>query len=67
MEIIGFDDTDVAGIYLPGITSVSQPAVDIGLTAFGLLHEKMSDLNSTPKKVILPHSIVYRETAKEPK
>ena len=67
MEIIGFDNTDVAGVFLPGITSVAQPTFDIGVTAFGLLHEKMLDLNSTPKRVTLPHTIVYRDTAKEPK
>lgn len=65
MEIIGFDDTDLAGAYLPGITSVAQPGADIGLAAFSLLQEKMEDLNSMPKKVILPHTIVYRETAGE--
>ena len=66
MEIIGFDDTDLAAVYLPGITSVSQPAGDIGRTAFTLLYEKMGDLNSTPKKVTLPHRIVYRQTARKP-
>ncbi len=64
VDVIGFDDTEIAANYLPSITSVSHPAYDIGTTAVDLLMEKIKDLNATAKKVTLPHSIHFRDTTR---
>lgn len=62
VDIIGFDDTSIASMYLPSISSVSQPRTDIGTTAVDLLMEKIQDIHSTVKRVTLPHSIILRES-----
>ncbi|MCH4193512.1 MAG: LacI family transcriptional regulator [Butyrivibrio sp.] len=62
VDVIGFDDIDIAGSYLPALSSVAQPCFDMGTTSFDLLLEKINQISSTPKKVILPHRLVLRDT-----
>ena len=64
IDIIGFDNIDISQMYTPSISSVSQPCYDIGITATDLLMEKIKDLDSTVKKVILPHRLILRQTTK---
>lgn len=62
VDIIGFDDTELAQNYMPSISSVSQPAFDMGITAVELLIERIKDQNRTPKRVTMPHQLVLRNT-----
>ena len=62
VDVIGFDDIDIAGNYLPALSSVAQPCFEMGTTSFDLLLEKINQISSTPKKVILPHRLVLRDT-----
>ena len=62
IDIIGFDNTTLAEVYTPSISSVSQPCFDIGTTAVDLLMEKVRDITKKKKKVILPHDLIVRET-----
>ena len=62
IDVIGFDDIDMSRNYLPAISSVAQPCFDIGTTAFDLLQEKINDIKSTPKRVLLPHRLMLRQT-----
>lgn len=64
IDVIGFDDVDISQMYTPSITSVSQPCYDIGITATDLLMEKIKNIDSTIKKVILPHQLILRQTTK---
>jgi LacI family transcriptional regulator len=43
LALVGFDDTDWAGIFSPPLTVVAQPVAKLGQTAAELLHRLMGD------------------------
>ncbi|MGE6538861.1 LacI family DNA-binding transcriptional regulator [Bacillus luti] len=60
ITIIGCDDQDVADIL--GITTISYSSKNVGVKAFELLHEKISDEQIDVKHVELLPELVQRET-----
>ncbi len=63
IEVIGFDDVPLAQLTSPQLTTVHQPIVEKGATAARLLVEALGE-NSPPKKVLLPTSLVLRESTR---
>ena len=63
IDVIGFDNTITSRIYLPGITTVAQPCYDIGCRTMKLLLENMSGEQKHRGHVILPHSLISRQSA----
>lgn len=62
IEVIGFDNTDVAYMVEPPLTTVSQPQTEMGKHAFLLLLEKLG--GNEPENVILPHKLIIRKSAR---
>ncbi|PKM52662.1 MAG: LacI family transcriptional regulator [Firmicutes bacterium HGW-Firmicutes-7] len=62
IEIIGFDNASIASLYEPSISTVAQPRYDLGTTSVELVIEKINNLHSVNKKIILPHEILFRES-----
>ncbi len=62
LSIIGFDNTSITGMFLPGITSVAQPRAEMGKAAVELLMARMENIKQPPQKRFLPHSLVVRES-----
>lgn len=62
VDVIGFDNASIATMFIPSITSVSQPRFELGSTSFDLLLEKIQEINAISKTIILPHSLVVRES-----
>jgi len=46
LSVIGFDDIQMAGLFRPGLTTVRQPAYDMGRVAMSLLQERMAGTSS---------------------
>jgi LacI family repressor for deo operon, udp, cdd, tsx, nupC, and nupG len=65
IDIIGFDDTSIAKMYQPAITTVTQPRFKIGEVAMSLLLEKINDLHLTTEFVTLPHELVVRDSTRK--
>lgn len=65
VEVMGFDNTSITRMYMPTISSIAQPRYEIGVVAVDLLKEKIENLDSINKSVILPHAILYRDSAKK--
>ncbi|MHB1485450.1 MAG: LacI family DNA-binding transcriptional regulator [Saccharofermentanales bacterium] len=63
-SVIGFDDTSIAKMYCPSISTVAQPQADIGEMAMDLLVRRMNRTADSPAAHILPHRIILRETTK---
>lgn len=61
-DVIGFDNTSISKIFMPSITTVSQPRFDLGYTAVNLLLEKIENINSLTKGVVLPFDLILRES-----
>lgn len=60
--VIGFDNTSITEFYNPSISSIAQPRYELGQEAFNLLHQKLINIHSTNKKIILPYKIIHRES-----
>lgn len=64
IAVIGFDDTSVAKVYCPAISTVAQPQEDTGILAMELLLDRIRKTKSSPRTRVLPHRLVLRETTK---
>ncbi|MEH7239203.1 catabolite control protein A [Bacillus sp. JJ1562] len=64
IEVIGFDNTRLALMVRPQLTSVVQPMYDIGAVAMRLLTKLMNKENVDEQIVVLPHRIEFRKSTK---
>ena len=60
--IVGFDNVEMATITNPGITTVNQPAYQIGFTAGETIYEKISNPTSKPRSILLDTELIARES-----
>jgi LacI family transcriptional regulator len=65
IEIIGFDNTKLATMVRPQLTTVVQPMYDIGAVAMRLLTKYMNKEKVEDHIVVLPHRIEYRQSTIE--
>ncbi|MBB5172774.1 catabolite control protein A [Texcoconibacillus texcoconensis] len=63
-EVIGFDNTRLAMMVRPTLTSVVQPMYDIGAVSMRLLTKLMNGENVDEDVVVLPHRIEDRQSTK---
>lgn len=64
IEVTGFNNTRVAMMVRPTLTTVMQPMYDIGAVAMRLLTKYMNKEEVEEKEVILPHRIIERDSTK---
>lgn len=64
VSVVGFDNIELSVMCDPKITTVEQPAFDIGLQACELLIEKISNPSFTDKQIILNTELIVRESTK---
>ncbi|MEG0049537.1 MAG: substrate-binding domain-containing protein, partial [Clostridia bacterium] len=62
VTVVGFDDVEHTTMFHPYVTTVAQPCFDIGRRAMELLYELMNG-RETPRQVVLPHSLMVRESS----
>lgn len=65
IEVISFDNSKLARMVRPQLSSVVLPLYDIGAVAMRLLTKLMNKEQVESKKVILPHRIEMRESVKQ--
>jgi len=61
-EVIGFDDTRLATMVRPTLTSVVQPMYDIGAVSMRLLTKYMNKEEVDNHIIVLPHRIEIRQS-----
>ncbi|GAA0291458.1 LacI family transcriptional regulator [Gracilibacillus halotolerans] len=64
VEVVGFDNTRLATMVRPTLTTVVQPMYDIGAVAMRLLTKFMNKETVDDQNVILPHQIMRRNSTK---
>jgi len=62
--VFGFDNTRLATMVRPTLSTVVQPMYDIGAVSMRLLTKFMNKEDVEEKKVILPHRIIERHSTK---
>lgn len=66
VAVIGFDDTDEGNFHTPSITSVSPDKETLAKIAVTLLNDRIEGTYTGPaRKIIIDHSITYRQSAPE--
>ncbi|WP_407272264.1 catabolite control protein A [Radiobacillus sp. PE A8.2] len=64
IEVFGFDNTRLATMVRPTLTTIVQPMYDIGAVAMRLLTKLMNKETVEEQNVVLPHRIVERNSTK---
>lgn len=63
VAVVGFDDIGLASFVKPGLTTISQPAYQMGVIATDMLLERMGgQAPRDPKQVILAPTLVVRDS-----
>lgn len=65
ISVISVDNTRMASMVRPQLTSVAQPMYDIGAVSMRLLTKLMKNEAVENPRVILPHELITRESVKE--
>ncbi len=65
LDILGFDGTYLTECVSPHLSTVEQPAYEMGKTAFNMLSDRIADANYIAQKVIISHKLVIRETTRK--
>ncbi|ARK31746.1 catabolite control protein A [Halalkalibacter krulwichiae] len=63
-EVVGFDNTRLATMVRPTLSTVVQPMYDIGAVSMRLLTKLMNKEEVTDHIVVLPHRIEFRQSTK---
>ncbi|CQR48159.1 Catabolite control protein A [Paraliobacillus sp. PM-2] len=64
IEVFGFDNTRLATMVRPTLSTIVQPMYDIGAVAMRLLTKYMNKEEVEEANVILPHQIIERNSTK---
>ncbi len=62
LAVVGFDDTRVAGMTRPSLTTVHVPLAQMGAIAIEVLCQRVADPDRTPTRVALRPRLVIRES-----
>ena len=63
MALVGFDDVDFYTLLKPPVTTVRQPAAELGRTSARLLLQKIKSESSTSTtRTVLPVKLIIRES-----
>lgn len=62
LPVVGFDDTRIAQLTRPRMTTVRVPMADMGATAIDLLCKRLAEPERAAQRVILPTQLVVRES-----
>lgn len=63
LAIVGFDDSPIASLLRPSLSSVRQPIVAVAGELVGALIAELSDINRRPSRVLLAPRLIVRESS----
>jgi LacI family transcriptional regulator, repressor for deo operon, udp, cdd, tsx, nupC, and nupG len=64
ISVIGFDDIPFARYFTPSLTTIAQPAEAIGRSCAMLLFDLIDGQRPKTNRIILPHTLVVRESTR---
>ena len=63
IAIIGFDDSPIASVIRPGLSSVRQPIVAVAGELVAALLAELSDVNRRPSRILLAPRLIVRDSS----
>lgn len=67
IDVTGFDDTVIAKVYNPSITTITQPRFEMGVVVMDLMLKKIRDIKTPNEIITLEHQVVERESTRSAK
>ncbi|WP_252893684.1 LacI family DNA-binding transcriptional regulator [Lentilactobacillus senioris] len=65
ISIMGYDNIDMAEYTIPALTTINQPAFEMGETAAQLIIERIKNRDKAPQHVTLPINLVERQSVRK--
>jgi len=62
IAVVGFDNTSIASMYDPQVTTISQPRYDLGKISMEMLLDLINKEPVTLREVYLEHELIIRES-----
>lgn len=62
IAVVGFDNTSIASMYDPQLTTISQPRYDLGKISMEFLLEQINDNDISAQEIYLEHELIIRES-----
>jgi len=62
ISVVGFDDIPLARLVTPPLTTVAQPAYEMGVEAVNLIKKSIEGEGGMESKIILPTRLIVRES-----
>lgn len=63
--VIGFTNDPVSGLISPGLSTIAEPAFEIGTNSCELLLQHITKKNFSPKEIVLPGKLIVRESTRK--
>jgi LacI family transcriptional regulator, galactose operon repressor len=63
LALVGYDDIEAAAFLTPALTTVLNPADELGATAGRLLLERIGGYRGRRREIVIPHRLVVRDSA----
>ena len=63
--VVGFTNDPMSAIISPSLTTIEEPAFEVGSQSCKLLLKHMSKRNIIPEEIILPGKLIIRESSKK--
>ncbi len=60
--VIGFTNDPMSAIISPGLTTIAEPALEVGKQSCELLIKHISKKNFLPKNIVLSGKLIVRES-----
>jgi LacI family transcriptional regulator len=66
VRVVGMDDTELAALSTPSLSSVSLGAMERGMLAGRLLVERLAHPELAPRRRTVPPQLIVRESSRPP-
>ncbi|MCL2162932.1 MAG: substrate-binding domain-containing protein [Oscillospiraceae bacterium] len=63
LAVVGFDDIDLASIFIPDITTIAQPTFQLGAQACNLLLDRIANPEEAVRHIVLGVKLVVRASS----
>ena len=63
IAVVGMDDERESEYVTPSLTSIHQNFEEIGREAVRLLHQRITEGSTAPRKIFVPHTLMIRESS----
>ncbi|GIF63022.1 LacI family transcriptional regulator [Asanoa ishikariensis] len=62
LAVMGFDDIDAASLVTPQLTTIANPAREIGVACARLLLDRINGVAGPPREIVIPTQLVRRQS-----